>query len=211
MPALVEVEKQLLVELMDKHGGSKQAVANELGVCLKTLYHKLKKFKVGDVRSFVRSKPKPQPKPEPEPKTGLREPPTPAHPHQMHVDFAARVAEQIAVQLEAGHIDGARRTLEVEWQRHLLESVPLTAEQILALPLASTELELRLVNALEDLGILTLGQLLHTKPEALLSFRLISAATLKVIRTFAGEWANRYCVAQAAEHEVSDRRRLAGD
>jgi hypothetical protein len=204
MPALVEMEKQLLLKLLKKHGGDKRAVAAELGVCLKTLYAKLKKFGVGNVRALVRAKPALQPAPEPEPPLPRSaEPPTPAHPHAVPGEFAARIAEQIAVQLEAGHIDGARRTLEVEWQRHLVQRVPLTAAQILALPLASTELPLRLVNALEQMGILTLGQLLHTQPEALLSYRRISAPTLKVIRAFAAAWAERHSVALATQQEAN--------
>lgn len=122
------------------------------------------------------------------------------HSLSMTPKAALAVAEEIAINLEQGHIDAARDVLEASWQRHLKSLQPLSSSEILQLPIAETGLPLRTVNELErTLGVLRLEQLLHVKPERLYAVANLGEKTVRQILDVARQWVDRYQAAHAAE------------
>lgn len=83
----------------------------------------------------------------------------------MEAEAASIVARKVALHLYRGSIELARQTLEAAWTDHLADEAPLpVGAALLDEPLARVCPDVRLLNALETEGLLTVRHLLRSTP-----------------------------------------------
>jgi len=104
-----------------------------------------------------------------------------------HSIDAGVIGRRVEVHVSRGHFHLAHAVID-EAEREATESTrPKSIDERLDTPLAQTGLELRILNALDDHGIITVRDLLHTPRERLEAMSDIGPSTLREIASVLAE------------------------
>ena len=90
------------------------------------------------------------------------------HRHEMPPDIAAAIGNRVMLHLHRGNIAYARAALEDGWRSHLKEQEPPpNGKALLDEPMAKMIRDVRILNRLEQVGIVTVGQFLAVPADEL--------------------------------------------